>query len=241
MRDHGDSYFGRDLEAMSFAENYHEWVLSHFDAFLQGRIAEVGAGSGNLSRMLLKRTGIRELCCFEPSSNMFPLLEKRLQGESRATCTNGFFGGGEGFDGILYANVLEHVEDDENELRIVHGALRPGGSLLVFVPAGRWLYSDFDRSIGHYRRYTKNELAAKVKSAGFVVQTCRYLDSVGVVPWYLAFVLLRKSLSPGNVSVYDRLVVPWLRRIETVLPPPFGKNLVLVATKRHAGSENGDH
>lgn len=230
----GEAYFGRDLEAMSFAGNYHEWVLDLFGDALQGRVAEVGAGSGNLSRMILSRGAVAELRCFEPSSNMFPLLEERLRGESRASCVNDFFGTQppvEDYDAILYANVLEHVPEDRRELGIVRERLRPGGRLLVFVPAGPWLMSDFDRSIGHHRRYTKRDLIDKVRGAGFLVDECRHVDSLGVLPWFLMFVLLRRTLSGGSVSLYDRVVVPWLRRLEAVCPPPFGKNLLLIARR----------
>lgn len=231
----GSSYFGRDLEAMSFARNYHDWILGLFEEHLHGSLAEVGAGSGNLSEMLLERSRITSLSCYEPSSNMYPLLEERLRTQARAVCTHGFFGyGTEGespkFDAVLYANVLEHVEDDAAELALVHKALRPGGKLLVFVPAGAWLFSDFDRSIGHFRRYGRKGLVKLVRSAGFTVESCHFLDSIGVIPWFLLFVLMRKTLSGGNVALYDRLVVPWLRRLEGVCRPPFGKNLVMVAT-----------
>jgi len=150
-------------------------------------------------------------------------------------CFNAFFGDdalnrNQAFDAVLYANVLEHVEKDADELRMVRGTLRPGGKLCVFVPAMPWLFSEFDRTIGHFRRYTRRELISRVQDAGFTVDRCIHLDSLGVVPWYVVFVLMKKTLSGGNVSLYDQCVVPWLRRIEGAIPPPFGKNLLLVAT-----------
>ncbi|MCB9496930.1 MAG: methyltransferase domain-containing protein [Fibrobacteria bacterium] len=230
----GPEYFGRDLEAMSFAQRYHEWILDEFGSAIRGEVAEVGAGSGNVSMMLLKEASVRSLTSFEPSANMFPLLQTRLAHSPRAKAVNSFFGDAEEFKGtkfdtILYLNVLEHVPDDEAELRLVRESLQADGSLLVFVPAGPWLFSEFDRSIGHFRRYTRKDLLRKVENAGFVVDRCIHLDSLGVVPWFLVFVLLRRTLSGGNVALYDRFVVPWLSWLERRVRPWWGKNLLLVA------------
>lgn len=229
-------YFGRDLEAMSFARNYHRWILHHFGKRIAGRVAEVGAGSGNFSEELLQDTGVRGLIAFEPSDNMYPLLRRRLAGVDRAEVRQGFFGdfapeNPESFDAILYVNVLEHIESDGEELGLAHACLKPGGALLVFVPACPFLMSDFDRKIGHHRRYTKSGLRSLVGSAGFQVESCRYFDSLGIIPWFVAFVLLRRILTGGNVELYDRWIVPVLRRVEAILSPPIGKNLILVASK----------
>jgi hypothetical protein len=91
--------------------------------------------------------------------------------------------------------------------------------------------SDFDRSIGHFRRYRKGDLLRVVEDAGFRVEKCRYFDLLGILPWYLVFVLMKRTLSGGNVSTYDRFVVPWLRRVERWVAPPIGKNLLLSARK----------
>ena len=72
-------------------------------------------------------------------------------------CRNAVFGNG-GPDSIVYINVLEHVEDDQTELRMAHSVLASGGRLLVFVPAHEWLMSRFDRKLGHFRRYTRESL-----------------------------------------------------------------------------------
>jgi len=221
---------------MSFARNYHSWILDKFRPHLGRDVAEVGAGSGNFSELLLGESTVRRLVSFEPSANMFPHLESTLARDSRATAINDFFGPRtrlfeEAFDSILYVNVLEHVEDDLAELSMARTCLKPGGKLLVFVPACSWLMSDFDRRIGHFRRYTKSGLQEVVRKASFRVESAKYFDLPGVLPWFLVFVLLHKNLSGGNVTLYDRLVVPWLRHLESICAPPIGKNLLLVASK----------
>jgi len=224
-------YFGKDLEAMSFARNYHDWVLAELEPYLGRRVAEVGAGVGNLSTLLLA-TGIEHLDAWEPSRNMFPALRSALASEPRATAINGFFGAeprAEHYDSVAYINVLEHIEDDAEELSRARAALRPGGHLLIFVPALPWLYSRLDTQVGHYRRYLKKPLEELVESAGFTIVTARYFDIAGVLPWYVNFKLLGNSIGTGSVSLYDRLVVPVMRIVEGFVRPPIGKNILLVA------------
>lgn len=227
------SYPGKDLEAMSFAVNYHQWIMDVFSPYLTGAIAEVGAGKGSISNLLLEKP-IEQLVAFEPSQDMYPVLVETLALDQRARAINDFFSprhGQETFDAVVYINVLEHIEDDLTELTYAWQALKPKGYLLIFVPALDWLYSNFDQQIGHFRRYTKSGLVNRVKNASFSILQADYFDLVGIVPWYVNFVLLGRSLGRGSVSLYDKLVIPPMRLIEQTVPPPIGKNVLLVGQK----------
>lgn len=226
-------YPGKELEAMSFAVNYHRWILDEFESYFGETTAEVGAGIGSVSRLILGR-GVTRLYAFEPSPNMFPLLEKELRCDEGAQAVNDCFSPKyvqSGVDSIAYINVMEHIQDDRAEFALAHEALRANGHLLLFVPALPWLYSDFDKQLGHFRRYTMKGVTGLLKDAGFSLVTARYFDLAGIIPWYVNFVLLRRSLGHRGVSAYDRLVVPLMRRVESRLVPPLGKNLLIVARK----------
>lgn len=228
-------YFGKDLEAMSFAHNYHEWLLDEISPFLTGNVAEVGAGMGNFSDFILS-TGVNYLTAFEPSENMYPLLEKRFADNKKVETVSAFFEDQSrqyknSFDSVLYINVLEHIEDDKNALVHTYETIKPGGHVLIFVPALAFLYSDLDKELGHFRRYSKQSLVDVVEAAGFTVNMVKYFDIAGIIPWYIAFVLLKHTTTEGNVSAYDKLVVPIMRRVEQVITPFIGKNLLLVASK----------
>jgi hypothetical protein len=221
------------METMSIAVNYHRWIVGEFEPFIGEIVAEVGAGSGSVSKLLLEKP-IKRLVAFEPSENMFPLLEENLRGEARARAVKGVFSrgvAGEGYDSVLYINVLEHIEDDASELLAARGAIRGGGHVVVFVPALSWLYSDLDRRIGHFRRYSKKGLSGIVREAGFTLVRARYFDFAGVIPWYVNFVLLRRPIDAGSVSLYDRLAVPLVRKLERAVAPPVGKNVLVVGRK----------
>jgi SAM-dependent methyltransferase len=234
-------YIGKDLEAMSFAKNYHEWILSVFSKYLGGRIVEVGAGSGSFSELLLERSP-ESLDLVEPSADMFQLLEQRLQQVQRPTNINFHnatfvrvadeLRNSRRPDSILYVNVLEHIEDDTGELQRVYQTLEPRGRLFIFVPAFEWLLGGFDKKIGHFRRYTRSELQKKTETAGFKVIESRYFDFIGVFPWWVKYRLLKSdSLQPGAVKLYDQVAVPICRVLEGLVRPPMGKNLLLIAEK----------
>ena len=226
-------YFGKDLEVMSFARNYHKWILAEFLPYIGKSVAEVGAGVGSFSTLILE-TNLSSLKAFEPSQNMYPLLREALSQDKRAEAINDFFGranNGECFDSVLYVNVLEHIEDDASELSIAHQALNPNGHLLIFVPALPWLYGDLDRQVGHFRRYVKKDLVELTQRSGFFVVKARYFDVAGIIPWYIHVVLHKKVIGGGSISLYDRLVVPEMRIMERFMSPPIGKNVLMVAKK----------
>ena len=230
-------YPGRDLEAMSFAVNYHKWILDEFRPFLGRRIVEVGAGTGSFSEMLLAEKP-ESLTLIEPS-DMFDQLTANLAGphgntelsfhHNKFTEVSARLSSP---DSIIYVNVLEHIEDDEAELAEIRETLVPGGRCFIFVPALMSLYGEFDRRIGHFRRYDKAGLEEKCRTAGLTVSASRYFDFVGVAPWWIKYKLLKSdSLGSGAVTLYDKIAVPVTRLFESLIRPPFGKNILLIAER----------
>lgn len=227
-------YPGKELEAMSFARNYHQWIVDELEPYLGETCVEVGAGVGDLTTLLLQKD-IKRLYAFEPASNLFSSFCENLKGRSRAEPINAFFEPDRvgAVDSVLYVNVLEHIRDDQAELLKAHQALIPGGHLLLFVPALAWLFSGADSNVGHYRRYYRKGLLRQVREAGFLIEKARYFDFAGIWPWYVNFVLLKNTFRASSVALYDRLVVPPLRALETLVNPPIGKNLLVVGKKEN--------
>jgi SAM-dependent methyltransferase len=229
-------YEGHDLEAMAHAKNYTRWILDCFMPWLKGNICEVGAGAGGLSKEILSQAPIKTLTVYEPSPNLSSRLKTSLMSDSRCSVYATTLGGAASnidtqFDTIIYDNVLEHIKDDTNELQTVSSRLKPGGHLLVLVPAHQWLYSEFDASIGHYRRYHKEGFLQLLDLAGLEPVKVRYMDLLGVIPWYISMVILKGGLSSRAVKLYDLIGIPISRTIESVVRPPWGKNLLVVARK----------
>lgn len=229
------TYEGRDLEAMSFAQNYHNWVVYEFRRFLGRQVGEVGAGSGNFSSLLLNRN-IDTLVAIEPSDEMYPLLARKLSTDTRAVCHHAVLADvykeySGYFDSMVYMNVLEHIKDDKKELFYINQSLKKGGYVCIFVPALSWLYSDFDAVVGHYRRYCKKQLKELLEKSGFEVVKISYFDIFGVIPWFIFFKIFHKRLNSDNTLLYDRLIVPFSRVLESIFWIPIGKNIIVIAKK----------
>lgn len=240
MSDHA-TYAGRDLEVMAFAENYHRWILQVFKPFLGMRVVEVGAGTGSFSQLVLEHS-ITSLSLVEPSTRMHQILSQRITqsdaGMRIKTYNTLFVNVADQIklrqqpDSIIYVNVMEHIEDDMAELRAVYQTLERDGRLFIFVPALQWLFGGFDRQIGHYRRYSRSELEKKCIRAGFKIVKSVYFDFAGIVPWGIKYRLLKsKTLEIRSVKFYDRFVVPAARAIESMIEPPIGKSVLLIAEK----------
>lgn len=234
-------YAGKDLEAMSFAVNYHRWILAVFAPYLGTRLVEVGAGTGSFTELLLEHRP-QSLSLVEPAPEMFQQLAANM---NQCVATNELKLFNDTFervsqdirstakpDSIIYVNVLEHIADDERELKVINETLDPSGRIFIFVPAFAWLYGSFDREINHYRRYSRNDLEDKCRRAGFKIILSRYFDFFGVLPWWIKYrVLKSKTMEPGAVKLYDQMIVPLARTLEVRMPPMLGKNVLLIGEK----------
>lgn len=224
----------RDLEIMSEAKNYHDWIFSHFRPHLGRRVLELGAGIGNMTEMMRDRelviaVDIHEAAVqylrnrFAAADNIIPMLMD-IEGESLMGLKDHHP------DTIVCINVLEHIEDDRQALQSMHALLEPGGKVLLLVPAFQFLYGGVDKAVGHYRRYGRRELFRKLDEAGYRVRDIFYMNSVAVPGWYLHNRIRGKSEeSPSQVLMFDRFVAPWLRPLEALVRPPFGLSLIAVA------------
>ena len=236
------AYPGRELEAMSEASNYHRWILGIFAPYLGRHLVEVGAGLGSFSELILSHHACETLSLVEPSGEMYQQLSARarsMPASPRVVTYHANFpeaapliSATHSLDSVIYVNVLEHIEDDELELGAIHKALSDHGRIFLFVPALRWLYGGFDERVGHVRRYTKGELETKLRRAGFRPIVSRYFDLLGVPPWWIKYRLLKSAtMEPGAVRFYDQYIVPVARRFESMIHPPIGKNVIVIAEK----------
>lgn len=232
-----DEFPGEVLEDMGDMPNYNNWIVGQFAANITGRTVEIGAGLGTISERL--RPHAAHLDLVEPTPSLAARLQSRFAGDdgcsvSQQTLERWLENTEDGaYDTVVMVNVLEHIEDDRAAARGLFAALKPGGKLLIFVPALPFLFSELDRIYGHFRRYRRRELRQCVESAGFQIERLRYFDITGVLPWWLLNTLMGKtSFHQPSLTVYDKLLVPPTKLIESALPPPLGKNLILIASKK---------
>jgi len=191
------------------------------------RVLDFGAGNGNVAITLAKAGYAIE--CVEPDDR----LASSIARAGLLVHANVSNLPAESFDLIYALNVLEHIMDDAAVLGVLSSKLRPGGQILVYVPAFSILSSSMDRKVGHLRRYTRKDLREKVTLAGLRVVRDEYADSIGFLA-SLLYRLLRKKSGDINrrvLRLYDRFIFPVSRMADRLCRKFIGKNIFLLAEK----------
>lgn len=229
-------YIGDELELFQHAVHWKKYFSSFFQPYIKGSVAEVGAGMGANVPFLVNPL-VTSYRCIEPDEKLAAEIAKKItSGELPPVCSvrQGFLESHlqDKFDAILYIDVLEHIEDDAAEVRKAANALKQGGYLCVLVPANPKDYTAFDKSIGHFRRYTKTMLQDIVKQP-LQLEWCHYLDLFGSVASKANKLFLKQSQpSKKQVMVWDKFIVPASKLFDKPTGYRHGKSLLLVARKK---------
>jgi len=221
------------LEDLVEAHNYRRWLVELSLPYLGEDPLEVGSGLGHYASEWVD-AGVRRWTASEADLGRLEVLRKRFAGHPVVQVRGlaiPIAETGEHSAVVAY-NVLEHIPDDVEALRAFAGLLRPGGRVVLIVPAFPSAMSRFDLSIGHQRRYRLRSLKAAAEQAGLRVEVLHHVNCIGLLGWYVAVKALDGRPKAGRLlTVYDRGVVPWLRKVEARVRPPFGQSLFLVAGK----------
>jgi SAM-dependent methyltransferase len=214
------SYQGSELDLFQHAVNWKRYYARRLRPYITGDVLEVGAGIGATSRFLCGGA-LRSWTCLEPDAALAARLRTAIDREPLAVPTTVRHGTladlppAARFDTILYIDVLEHIEDDREELRQSASRLRPGGRIVVLAPAHGWLFSQFDRAIGHYRRYSGSMLA-RITPPPLHLAAAFYMDSAGMLASLANKLLLREEYPTLlQIRFWDSTLV----RLSQVLDP----------------------
>lgn len=234
-------YEGQELDVFSQARQWKQYFKSIIRPYIGQTVAEVGAGIGATTAVLCD-SHQKEWVCLEPDEKFRLVIEEKINsGELPACCrTSGSFMADldpdRQFDTILYIDVLEHIQNDSVELVEAGRHLVEGGTLIVLSPAYHFLYSKFDRSIGHYRRYDRAGLLA-LTPIGCKVEHLYFLDSLGMATSLAnRFILKQSKPSLQQILFWDRFLLPFSRTLDWLTGFHFGRS-VLIIWKKSAGTE----
>ena len=221
------------LESNAAAVNYHAWLCSMATPYLGDNPLEIGSGLGEYATTWLE-SGQSAITLSEADPSRLAHLRGKFGDDPRVQFATVDLDGREpgGYSAVVSFNVMEHIPDDVAAFTAAYHLLRPGGYFLTFAPAFPFAMSEFDRAIGHVRRYTKANIRAKYLGAGFDVVECRYVNAPGLLAWYLGMRLLRMTPGDGPVlRMWDRAVVPLARRCELRVTAPFGQSVLAVGRR----------
>ena len=234
------TYIGSELDLFALASNWKQYWVARVRPYVHGRVLEIGAGIGSNTVALAHPDD--DWTCLEPDAGLVHRLEQRIsEAGLRVRAIRGATGDvhdSDRYDCAIYIDVLEHIDDDRTELARAAALLRPGGRLIVLAPAHRFLFSPFDASIGHFRRYSRATLLAAAPPELGIERTF-YLDSVGAVASAVNRLALRQSMpTEGQIRFWDGVLVPASRVLDPVLRYRVGKSVVAIWRKA-SGAEAG--
>lgn len=220
------------LENLKFADRYNHWIFSQIVPHLGDKVLEVGCGNGNFTVFLAEHCS--EVVAVDLNEEYVAKAQQRLQGKQGvkilvADATNTDWQGS--FDSIIMLDVLEHIEDDITMLKDLGKCLKPGGKLIIKVPALGCLYSPMDKVIGHYRRYEKHNLIKTFQKAYLGKPQVWYFNFLGILGWWLNGKILQKTTPPAEQVGFFNKVVPILQIIEKIIKPPIGLSLFAIGIK----------
>lgn len=219
------------LEDLRGARHYRRWLVRLVSSYLGEDPIEFGSGIGDYAAELA--AGRRRFTATEPDPDRYAVLADRfadhpvVRVRQLGLPVTGSDGQAGEHTGAVLLNVLEHIADDTAALRSVAGTVRPGGAVVVFVPAFQGAMSRFDRLIGHHRRYTRASLTEAMTAAGLTVERTQYVNSVGLISWFLLMrccrMIPRDTLA---LRTYDATVIRSVAWAERHLRPPFGQSVL---------------
>lgn len=230
------TYIGNELELFQEAHNWKSYYGSFVKPLLKGRVLEVGAGIGATTLSLCDGTQ-DDWLCIEPDPRLEVAVRDKIESKALPGCVRSHLGTladlpGQAADAIIYIDVIEHIEHDAAELSLASSHLRPGGHLVILVPAHQFLFSPFDQSIGHYRRYSRT-LLRSIVPADLDIIRARYLDAAGLSASLVQKLMLRQSYpTRAQIRLWDRAIVPLSRLIDPLTGYNLGKSVLLIARKR---------
>jgi SAM-dependent methyltransferase len=229
-------YTGLELGLFAQARNWKRYWGSIVRPYLGDRVLDVGAGIGETAKRLATDHHKRWIC-LEPDRRMAEQIAHRIRShdlpaicEVRAGTIDDI--GERDFSAVLYIDVLEHIKDDREELQKAAERLRPDGRVVVLAPAYQWLYTPFDRAIGHFRRYTLADLRT-LTPPQLLEERGIYLDSCGLFASVSNRLLLKSEMPTARqIAIWDAAMVPVSRIMDSALFYRIGKSILAIWRRR---------
>ena len=211
--------------------NFHiNYCLNFFRKFIKGDILEVGAGCGSFTKFYAKK--FNSVTLTELDEKNFLDLKKKFKRNKKINILNTEIESiNKNFDTIMYLHVLEHIENDEQELKKAINKLNSNGYLIIMAPAHQKIYSNLDKAVGHFRRYEKDFFSKEL--FGLKREKFISLDSMGYFLYLLNKIFFKEEVYPSKLKIFlwDKIFTPITSITDFLLMYKFGKCFVAIYKK----------
>ena len=242
---HGMDWGADELKDFELS-NYRKYQYDLIGKHIGTNILEIGSGDRSFTNQIVKnRPNIERLIYIEPSPTLSELYKDKyklpdyvkLTEDNLFDLTPNTYGL---FDTIILIHVLEHIENDKEAVSHLHSLLKPGGKILIEVPAMPSLFSVHDKMLGHFRRYNKTNFRAMVDSNLFVTKKLWFQDAIGMMGSFVFFKLKKIELKSNEGvdlvknqgKLYDKYLIPIEKFYEKFITLPFGLSITGILEKK---------
>ncbi|MBB2944671.1 ubiquinone/menaquinone biosynthesis C-methylase UbiE [Actinoplanes lutulentus] len=219
------------LEGLATAVNHRRWFVELALPYLGDNPIEIGSGLGDYAIEWSEH--LPRFTATEADPDRLVLLKERMADYPAIDVKQMLLPSPEAngqYSAAVSYNVLEHIEDHVGALSSMKDLVRPGGAVIIIVPAFMFAMSQVDIATGHIRRYTKKTLATAFTEAGLEIEKIHYANALGLLGYYTATSIFKLAPKEGPmVKIYDSVVLPVTKAAERVVRPPFGQSVFCVA------------
>lgn len=214
-------------------KNWKNYWTKSLSRYIKRDVLDVGSGTGSNLPFYLKIKNTSKVTCLEPDKKLFINLKIKHKKKKKVIINNiqlSQLSKKKIYDTIIYADVLEHIKDDLKELKMAINHLKKDGSLIILCPAHNFLFTSFDKNVGHFRRYNKN-MFKKFQITNAKIEKIYYLDSLGFFLSFINKFFLKRNPKKKEIAFWDNFIVPLTIVSDFLLCNLFGKSIICIYKK----------
>jgi len=223
------NYDGFELDTFDAAKKFRNYQLYYLKSYIKDPFLEVGAGQGGLTNLYKKFT--KDITLIEPDNKLFQLLRKKFRKKNIKIKNQTIDKIKFKYQTIIYFDVLEHIKSDLKEVKIASKKLKKNGNLIFNVPAHQLFYNEFDKAVGHFKRYNKKDFKDIEKKTDLKIEKLIYYDSIGLLFLILNKIFKLKETNLKNKIYFWNMLIPLSKIIDKLTFNKFGKSLLCVFKK----------